>query len=76
MKLLVTYMRHISLLLICGLILTLYINSIAITNKAEKHVTVKGKSLLVCNTSDPVPFSVLNDIVVTFFPALKNEINL
>lgn len=73
MKLLVTYMRYISLLLICGLILTLYINNIApITNKAEKHVTVKSKSLMVCNTSDPVPFSVFDDVMIKFFPVLKD----
>ncbi|MDB4927500.1 MAG: hypothetical protein JWR23_3556 [Mucilaginibacter sp.] len=73
MKLFVTYIRYISLLLIGGLILTLYINSITpITTKAEKHVAEKNDLCSTHSKSPSITFSLLDDLLGALFPALKN----
>jgi len=63
-------MKYISLLIFSGLIIRFYNSAALHGNKSEKHSIqntrcIPGKKALA-------PFSFFNDVVVTFFPALKN----
>ncbi len=70
MKHFVLYIRYISLLIFSGLIIPFYSNSVLHNKNAETH-NVRHIDRIRCKQA-VAPFSFYNDVVVTFFPALKN----
>jgi hypothetical protein len=70
MKHFVLYIKYISLLIFSGLIIPFYNSAALHSKKAEKHIAQNTRSI-PCKQA-LAPFSFFNDVVVTFFPALKD----
>jgi len=76
MKPVTHYIRYISLLFISGLMITLYIGNNTAPAKTAKHNTAKAKGRNTHGQTGTSSFSILNDVVGSFFPALKSQNNL